>query len=124
GNRARWLGNTGDGCCFPSAGATPAGGVLRSRLGAWVRYRQDELIDVLTRRPDLWAVLDVTYPEPPPPGSPLYTLENVVLTPHIAGSRDAECRRMGRVAVEELRRYLHDQPLLWQITRERAALLA
>ncbi|MCL4545965.1 MAG: hypothetical protein M1118_15465 [Chloroflexi bacterium] len=47
-----------------------------------------------------------------------------MLTPHIAGSRDAECRRMGRVAVEELRRYLHGQPLLWQITRERAALLA
>ncbi|MCL4543150.1 MAG: hydroxyacid dehydrogenase, partial [Chloroflexi bacterium] len=51
----------------------PGATFINTARGAIVR--QDELIDVLTRRPDLWAVLDVTYPEPPPPGSPLYTLE-------------------------------------------------
>ncbi len=85
---------------------------------------QDELIDVLRRRPDLQAVLDVTYPEPPPPDSPLYTLPNVVLTPHIAGSAGPECRRMGQYVVDELQRYLQGQPLKWEITRERAAVLA
>lgn len=82
------------------------------------------MVAVLQERPDLTAVLDVTYPEPPKPGSPLYTLPNVILTPHIAGSMNAECRRMGRYAVEECRRYLNGDPLQWSISRERAATLA
>ena len=74
-----------------------------------------------SRRADLQAVLDVTDPEPPHPDSPLYTLSNVMLTPHIAGSAGAECRRMGRSMVEELRRYVNGEPLKWVITRELAA---
>ncbi len=100
------------------AGAT----FINTSRGAVVR--EAEMIAVLQQRPDLQAILDVTWPEPPPPGSPLYALPNVVLTPHIAGSRDAECRRMGRSTVGELRRYLAGEPLQWQISKERAALLA
>lgn len=80
--------------------------------------REAEMVSVLTQRPDLQAVLDVTWPEPPPAGSPLYTLENVFLTPHIAGSVGRECRRMGRYMVEELERYLAGQPLKWMISPE------
>jgi phosphoglycerate dehydrogenase-like enzyme len=80
--------------------------------------RQDEMIDVLRRRGDLQAVLDVTADEPPPADSPLYQLENVMLTPHIAGSAGNERRRMGRYMVEELERYLAGQPLKWQLTRD------
>ena len=78
------------------------------------------MIDVLVQRPDLYAVLDVVYPEPPAPDSPLFSLPNVVLTPHIAGCVETECRRMGNTMIEELRRYLADEPMLWSITRERA----
>jgi len=95
---------------------------INTARGAVVR--EDEMIEVLQQRPDLFAILDVTYPEPPEPGSPLYTLPNVVLTPHIAGSLDNECRRMGKYAVTELRRYLNGEPPLWGITREQAAKLA
>ena len=70
------------------------------------------------QRPDLWAVLDVTYPEPPPADSPLYTLPNVLLTPHIAGSVGEECRRQGRYMIEELERYLAGQPLIWAVTKD------
>ncbi|GGW20194.1 glycerate dehydrogenase [Streptomyces capoamus] len=52
----------------------------------------------------LSAVLDVTEPEPPPAGSPLYRLPNVFLTPHIAGSLGNELARLGAIVVEELER--------------------
>jgi phosphoglycerate dehydrogenase-like enzyme len=86
--------------------------------------REAEMIEVLEERTDLWAVLDVTYPEPPEPDSRLYELPNVVLTPHIAGSLGSECRRMGRLVVDELRRYVAGEPLEHEITKERAALMA
>jgi phosphoglycerate dehydrogenase-like enzyme len=85
---------------------------------------EPEMIAVLTRRPDLHAVLDVTAPEPPVPGSPLYTLPNVVLTPHIAGSVGNECLRMGHAMVDEFERYVTGADLVWEITADRSALLA
>ena len=104
------------------ASMKPNATFINTARGAVVR--EDEMIEVLRQRPDLFAVLDVTYPEPPKPGSPLYTLPNVVLTPHIAGSLNDECRRMGRYAVEELQRYVHGEPQQWAISREQAASLA
>ncbi len=80
--------------------------------------RENELAAVLRERPDLSALLDVTDPEPPAPDSPLYDLENVFITPHIAGSIGAECGRMGQFMVEECRRFLHSAPLRYQVTRE------
>jgi len=74
--------------------------------------REDEMIDVLRVRPDLTAILDVTCPEPPVADSPLYELPNTILTPHIAGSQDGECERMGRWMADEIQRYLAGKPLL------------
>jgi phosphoglycerate dehydrogenase-like enzyme len=95
---------------------------INTARGAVVR--EQEMIEVLEQRPDLYAILDVTHPEPPEPKSPLYTLPNVVLTPHIAGSLDRECQRMGKIAVDECKRYLNGEPLQWAISREQAARLA
>ncbi len=96
---------------------------INTSRGAIVR--EPEMVEVLRQRPDLQAVLDVTYPEPPVPGSPLYSLPNVVLTPHISGaSSKKDIARMGSIAAEELRRYLNGEPLKWEITREKAQILA
>lgn len=104
------------------AAMKPNASFINTARGAVVR--EDEMIEVLRKRTDLMAILDVTYPEPPKPGSPLYTLPNVVLTPHIAGSMDRECNRMGSYMVEELRRYVRGEELKWQITEEQARILA
>jgi phosphoglycerate dehydrogenase-like enzyme len=52
----------------------------------------------------LSAVLDVTDPEPPPYGAPLFVLNNVFLTPHVAGSQGTELARIGESVVAELER--------------------
>ena len=104
------------------AAMKPGASFVNTARGAVVC--EPDLIAVLQRRPDLSAVLDVTYPEPPVADSPLYTLPNVFLTPHIAGSMENECRRMGRFMIDELDRFLAGQPPLWRVTREKAALLA
>ena len=95
---------------------------INTARGAVVREK--EMIEALKKRADLQAVLDVTWPEPPEAGSPLYTLPNVILTPHIAGSLGKECNRMGRYMVEELERYLKGEKLHWEISREKASILA
>ena len=58
------------------------------------------LIDEL-RAGRISAYLDVTHPEPPAAGSPLYDLPNCWLSPHRAGSYAQEVRRMGRFAIDE-----------------------
>ena len=64
-----------------------------------------------------FAFLDVTDPEPPTADSPLRTLDNVVVTPHIAGCIE-NCNRMGELAVEELRRFFAGEEAVYKITPE------
>jgi phosphoglycerate dehydrogenase-like enzyme len=63
------------------------------------------------------AILDVTEPEVLPADSPLFTLPNVVLTPHMAGALGVELERMGAYAVDELARYGAGQPFRSPVTR-------
>lgn len=95
---------------------------LNTARGAIVH--EPEMIEALQQRPDLTAVLDVTWPEPPVENSPLYTLPNVVLTPHIAGSLDGECRRMGDLMIQEFDRWIAGEPLTGLITREKSLTMA
>ncbi len=62
----------------------------------------------------IFAFLDVTDPEPPAADSPLRQLDNVVVTPHIAGCIE-NCNRMGELAVEEVRRHLAGEPAVYEI---------
>jgi phosphoglycerate dehydrogenase-like enzyme len=72
----------------------------------------------------LSAVLDVTDPEIPLPGSRLYRLPNVFLTPHIAGAIGTERARLGRLVVDEIERFLAGTPLRYGIEPARLSQLA
>jgi phosphoglycerate dehydrogenase-like enzyme len=77
---------------------------------------EQALIEEL-RKGRFFAFLDVTDPEPPAADSPLRSLDNVVVTPHIAGCIE-NCNQMGELAVEELRRFFAGEPPVYQITPE------
>ncbi|MCP2638151.1 hydroxyacid dehydrogenase [Microbacterium sp. HD4P20] len=70
---------------------------------------QDALVAEL-QRGRLRAVLDVTDPEVLAPGHPLYSLPNVFLTPHLAGSTGSELRRLGQAALAEVERFVAGEP--------------
>lgn len=95
---------------------------INTARGAIVK--EEELIQVFKERQDLTAILDVTYPEPPKAGSELYKMDNVILTPHIAGSEGEEHQRLGYTMLEELKRYLNGDPLKFQASKENMKYLA
>ena len=100
----------------------PGATLINTARGAIIR--EAEMIEVLRRRPDLTAFLDVVEKEPPPASSPLFDMANVVLTPHMAGSVGQECRRMGAFMSEELARFRAGKPLSWRITCEQCSRMA
>ncbi|SEF78980.1 Phosphoglycerate dehydrogenase [Thermomonospora echinospora] len=59
----------------------------------------------------LRAALDVTDPEPLPPGHPLWRAPGVFLTPHVGGSTAASARRVARLVRAQARRHLAGEPL-------------
>ena len=70
----------------------------------------DALVAELNAR-RIHAVLDVTDPEPLPPGHPLWSAPNCFLTPHVAGSVEGFAARGYKFAAEQVRRYIAGEPL-------------
>ena len=58
------------------------------------------------------ALLDVTDPEPLPDDHPLWTIENVYITPHYSGSRPDYGECADAIFLDNLRRYRAGQPLV------------
>jgi phosphoglycerate dehydrogenase-like enzyme len=65
------------------------------------------------------AGLDVFEEEPLPSDSPLYDLENVILSPHVSGFTLRYDERASDLFAENLRRYLTGEPLLNLVDKER-----
>ena len=64
------------------------------------------------------AGLDVFQKEPLPPDSPLYDLDNVILSPHVAGFSPHYDERASDLFAENLRRYLVGEDLLNLVDKE------
>lgn len=58
------------------------------------------------------AAVDVTDPEPLPPGHPLWKCPNLLLTPHLAGSTPQFSPRAIRIAADQITRMLKGEPLI------------
>jgi phosphoglycerate dehydrogenase-like enzyme len=86
--------------------------------GRGAQVVEADLIATLQARPDLTALLDVTWPEPPAAESPLWTLPNVVVSPHIGGTIGHEVTRLSDCAIEEFQAWQAGKPLRYQVTRE------
>ncbi len=65
----------------------------------------------LLRAERIRAALDVTDPEPLPPGDPLWDAPGVLITPHLAGDTPAAERRAWTLVGEQVRRHLRGEPL-------------
>ncbi len=59
----------------------------------------------------LRAALDVTDPEPLLPDHPLWSIPNVLITPHVGGASTAFLPRALRLIRDQLRRYAAGEPL-------------
>jgi len=70
----------------------------------------DALLPELASR-RLTAALDVTDPEPLPPGHPLWEAPGLLLSPHVGGNTSAFPPRAYDVVVEQLRRFAAGEPL-------------
>jgi len=75
------------------------------------------LITALSSGQIAGAALDVFEEEPLPSSSPLWNLDNVIITPHIAGNTRDYHDKAALVLKENLRRYLENRPLLNQLDR-------
>jgi phosphoglycerate dehydrogenase-like enzyme len=72
----------------------------------------DGLVEALKSGRLAGACLDVTDPEPLPPGHPLWRMPNVVITPHNSDLAELTIERENVVFLENLRRFDAGEPLL------------
>ncbi len=77
------------------------------------------LIDALEQEQIAGAVLDVFETEPLPDDSPLWNMENVLISPHVAGNSARYHEKAAAVFAENLQRYLERRDLLNQLDSER-----
>jgi phosphoglycerate dehydrogenase-like enzyme len=76
------------------------------------------LSDALREHKIAGAALDVFEKEPLPPDSPLWDLDNLLITPHTAGMTEKLWERQYALFSENLRRYLSGQPLVALVNKQ------
>jgi phosphoglycerate dehydrogenase-like enzyme len=90
--------------------ALPPGALLINAARGRV-IDQERLLEHL-RSGHLRAALDVTDPEPLPPGDPLWDAPGVLITPHLAGDSPAAGRNAFALVGDQVRRFMRDEPLV------------
>ncbi len=81
--------------------------------------RQPDLVEALKSGTIRGAGLDVTTPEPLPPGDPLWTAPNLVITSHNSAIADSRFERMISLVEENIKRYITNEPLLHVVDKQK-----
>jgi phosphoglycerate dehydrogenase-like enzyme len=81
-------------------------------VGRGASVVSDDLAHALSAGQLAGAALDVTDPQPLPPGHPLWRMPNVVITPHVASWSASTAAWGWVIARENLRRYVAGEPLV------------
>jgi len=71
---------------------------------------REALYKALKERWIAGAALDVFWEEPPDPNDPLFNLDNIIVTPHIAGVTYEACERIAKEVAENIKRVLKGLP--------------
>ena len=90
-------------------------GAIFINVGRGGSVVQDDLVAALRNGRLAGAGLDVTDPEPLPAGHPLYSLPNVILTPHVAADSDLGNAARWAIVRENLRRYAAGEAMLSEV---------
>ena len=90
--------------------ALPPGAIVVN-TGRGATIDTDAMLGWLRRDEANLALLDVTEPEPLPAEHPLWALPNVLITSHYSGSHPNYGERAGAIFLDNLRRFLNDEPL-------------
>jgi phosphoglycerate dehydrogenase-like enzyme len=86
--------------------------------GRGAQVVEADLVAMLKARPDVTALTDVTWPEPPPADSELWRLPNLVMSPHIGGTVGHEVVRLADCVIEEFEAWQAGKPLRYQVTKD------
>ena len=88
-------------------------------VGRGPQVDEDALVVALRNRQIAGAALDVFEREPLPSNSPLWSAENLLITPHTAGLTENLWHRHYELFSDNLRRYLTGQPLRYVIDKHK-----
>ena len=82
-------------------------------------YDMDGLVKALDGKRLAGAGVDVTDPEPPPKGHPLWKFDNAIVTPHVAGRSDQDWGRMVGTARENIKRFAAGKALINVVDKQK-----
>jgi len=98
-------------------------GALFINTARGILINEEEMIAEL-RKGKFVACLDVTNPEPPLVDSPLRTLPNVLLTPHVAGAVSQNMLRIGEWVADAIEAYVQNRQITGEVRYEQLATMA
>jgi D-2-hydroxyacid dehydrogenase (NADP+) len=112
------LTDTTRGFLGPAEFAAMKPSVILVNTGRGATVKTDALMDALRSGKVGAALLDVTDPEPLPDHHPLWTMENVYITPHYSGSRPDYEECADAIFLDNLRRYLTGETLINVVNKQ------